>query len=137
MKKIVLKFFLIICCMLVLTSLVSASTMPSALFSDLEYTDFSHSDSIGVSFCGVEDEEEIQYLIKENNIYISNNSDIDRVVMCVVKEREININQAERPYLKNITEHGKGYFKNEVIEQFAFSCAATNSKITQIGRAHV
>jgi hypothetical protein len=133
MKKIILKCFLIICCTLLLTSLVSASSTPYTQFTNLEYTDFSHSDSIGISFHGVEDEEEIQYLIKENNIYISNTSDIDRVVMCVIKERETNINQTERPYLKNITEHGKGYFKDDVIEQIAFSCAATNSKITLDG----
>jgi len=126
MKKIILKCFLIITCILLLTSFASASVLQSTRFSDFKYIDTGEPMDCPVTdFYITEDEEEIQQLIKESNIDVPNNSKVIRIGICTVKERETKINRTENAYLKNVTKNGKGYFKNEFYEQ-TFS----NSKIT-------
>ena len=132
MKQRFAKCFSLVICILFLSSFASASTMQYTLFSDFEYMDrddFESSESElykrdeykRISFQNIGNEEEIQRMIIENNIRVPDNSRIVRIEMCVVKERETKLNLTETSYLKNITEHGNGYFKNELIRQSVFS----------------
>jgi len=123
MKKIVLKFFLIICCTLVLTSLVSASTIQYTRFSEFEPLNFgsfnaetAHVENKFEYHYVMTDSEEIQDFLNKIDRYESNNSQIVQMKIFVVKEGEAKINPVEKTYLRNITKHERGFFKNEIIE---------------------
>jgi hypothetical protein len=123
MKKIVLKFFLIICCTLLLTSLVSASTMQYTRFTEFKPLNFSSFDADTAHLENrfeyryvMTDSEEIQNFLNGINMRESNNSQIVQIEIFVVKEGEAKINPIEKTYLRNITKHEKGFFKNEIIE---------------------
>jgi len=124
MKKIIIISFFLITCILFLTSFASASTMQYIRFSDFEYMDFinSEADYIEADYIiNTENAEEIQNLIEENNIYVWEDSEVIRIERYFVKTRETKINLTEKVYLKNITNQGRGYFKNEYIECSSFN----------------
>jgi len=132
MKKSILKYLCAITIMLfVLISLASASS-----FSDIKYTSLGHFNAPGADYYITEDEEEIQRLIKENNIHIPDNSKITLIGICAVKERKVKINQTEKAYLRNITEHGSGYFEKEYSEQKVFSGKLVENK-TKVVKPHL
>ena len=97
-------------------------------FSNFKYTDLGNFSVPGVEFYNVGNlkDEEIQQFIKENNIGTPDNSKIVWIEMCVVKERETEINQTEKLYLKNITDKGNGYFRNEMVRQSVHSSNFTS-----------
>ena len=123
MKKTILNYFcVIIFVLLFLISCSSASTMQYTRFSDFEYIDLPDSGAdVEYYIKDTRDAEEIQNIIEKNNICTIANSDIIRIEKYFVKTREAKINTTEKIYLKNITDQGRGFFKNESIEHSSFN----------------
>ena len=123
MKKSILKYFCAILFILfLLVSLASASTMQYTRFSDFEYIDFPNSGAdVEYYRTDTRNAEEIQNIIEKNNIRTTNSSDIVRIERYFVKTREAKINTTGKMYLRNITEQGRGFFKNESIEHSSFN----------------
>ena len=129
MIKISLKYVSLICCILFLTSFASASLMQYNRFSDFEYLNFNEADADSIythgivegtgknqhyTYYTIKDADKIQQLINEGKINTPDVSEIVQIEMCIIEERETKINPVENSYMKNVTEHGRGYFKDEL-----------------------